>query len=194
MLPREAVPGGCDFRGLRPADARDIKALAGAVSRYGRYLPRPAAEDDPTHKQLIPYVVVRDGAQVFFMERTRAGGDPRLHLKGSLGVGGHLNPVDDGDDPLMDGLRREWREELDAGFQPDFRLAGFLNDDGNAVGAVHLGVVFTVQADGAPVSVRERDKLSGRFVELSEVRAAWDRLETWSQLTLEWLETQDTRR
>jgi predicted NUDIX family phosphoesterase len=102
--------------------------------------------------------------------------------------------VDHGDDPLMDGLRREWREELEAEFEPLFRLAGFLNDDANAVGAVHLGVVFTVEADGAPVGVRERDKLSGRFVELAEVRAAWDRLETWSQLTLEWLEAEPGRR
>lgn len=182
------MPGGCEFRGLRPADATDLATLARAVRRHGRYLPRPEAEDDPAFKQLIPYVVVRDGARVFYMERTRAGGDPRLHLKGSLGVGGHLNPVDDGNDPLMDGLRREWGEELVADFTPTFRLAGMLNDDGNAVGAVHLGVVFTVEADGALVTVRERDKLSGRFVELAEVRAAWDRLETWSQLTLSWLE------
>ncbi len=143
VLPREQVPGGCAFRGLRPARAADLASLADAVAHHGRYLPRPEAEEAPAFKQLIPYVVVRDGARVFFMERTRAGGDPRLHLKGSLGVGGHLNPVDDGDDPLMDGLRREWHEELEADFTPDFRLAGMLNDDGNAVGAVHLGVVFT---------------------------------------------------
>jgi predicted NUDIX family phosphoesterase len=50
------------------------------------------------------------------------------------------------------------------------------------VGAVHLGVVFTVEADGRPVAVREDDKLVGEFVEADAVRAAWDRLETWSQL------------
>jgi predicted NUDIX family phosphoesterase len=194
VLPRADVPGGCDFRGLRSADAADLDVLADAVRRQGRYLPRPAAEDDPTYKQLIPYVVVRDGPRVFYMERTRAGGDPRLHLKGSVGVGGHLNPVDGGHDPLMDGLRREWGEELEAAFEPVFELAGFLNDDGNAVGAVHLGVVFTVEAHGAAVAVRERDKLLGRFLELTEVRAAWERLETWSQLTLEWLEAAERRR
>ena len=62
------------------------------------------------------------------------------------------------------------------------RVAGFLNDDSNPVGAVHLGVVFTVKADGHSVEVRERDKLSGRFARPDEVRQAWDRLETWSQL------------
>ena len=187
VLPREQVPGGCAFRGMRPAGAADLAALLAAVREHGRYLPRPDAEDDPSVKQLIPYVVVRDGDRIFLMERTRAGGDPRLHLKASIGVGGHLNPVDHGDDPLMDGLRREWAEELDSALLPEFRLTGLLNDDDNAVGAVHLGVVFTVETDGAPVAVRERDKLTGRFARPDEVRAAWDRLETWSQLTFEWL-------
>jgi predicted NUDIX family phosphoesterase len=80
------------------------------------------------------------------------------------------------------GLQREWDEELVAAWTPDFRLAGLLNDDSNPVGAVHLGVVFEVEADGRPVSVREVDKLTGRMVAVDEVRSAWDRLETWSQL------------
>ena len=116
------------------------------------------------------------------MERTDAGGDRRLHGKASIGVGGHLNPVDDGEDALMAGLRREWTEELVAGWTPEFRLVGMLNDDTNPVGAVHLGVVFEVQADGRAVEVRERDKLTGGFVTAEAVQAAWDRLETWSQL------------
>lgn len=187
VLPRGAVPGGCDFRGLRATSTADLVGLRDAIRTHGRYLPRPEAEHDPAFKQLIPYVVVRDGEGIFLLERTRAGGDPRLHLKATIGVGGHLNPVDRGSDPLMDGLRREWSEELDAGFSPVFELGGMLNDDTNAVGAVHLGVVFTVEADGAPVAVREREKLSGRFVSPDEVRAAWDRMETWSRLTFDWL-------
>ncbi len=153
-----------------------------AVQARGRYLDRPVAEDDPDHKQLIPYVVVRDGPRVFLMQRTDAGGDARLHGKASIGVGGHLNPVDDGEDRLMAGLRREWAEELEADWEPEFRLVGVLNDDTNPVGAVHLGVVFEVQADGRHVAVRERDKLDGAFVEPYSIREAWDRLETWSQL------------
>lgn len=182
VLPREAVPGGCDFRGVRQTDADALSVLREAVATHGRYLDRPLAEDDPTHKQLIPYVVVRDATAVFLMERTDAGGDPRLHGKASIGVGGHLNPVDEGKDALMAGLRREWEEELEADWEPRFELVGLLNDDTNPVGAVHLGVVFTVEADGRPVAVREHEKLIGQFVGAREVVAAWDRLETWSQL------------
>ena len=182
VLPRADVPGGCDFRGIRQADEGALAALRATVATRGRYLDRPVAEDDPNHKQLIPYVVVRDGTRVFLMHRTDAGGDPRLHGKASIGVGGHLNPVDDGEDALMSGLRREWAEELEADWEPEFELVGLLNDDSNPVGAVHLGVVFSVEARGRDVDVREHDKLIGAFASTDELRESWPRLETWSQL------------
>lgn len=187
VLPRDGVPGGCDFTGVREAGDEAMSALQAAVAADGRFLDRPLAEADPAFKQLIPYVVVRDGALVYLMERTAAGGDPRLHGKASIGVGGHLNPVDEGEDPLADGLRREWSEELVADWEPAFRLVGLLNDDTNPVGSVHLGVVFEVDAAGRSVEVRERDKLTGRFATLADVRAAWDRMETWSRLVAEHL-------
>jgi predicted NUDIX family phosphoesterase len=187
VLPRKLVPGGCDFTGVRPADGDALAGLRQAVAAHGNFLDRPFAEQNPALKQLIPYVVVRDADRIFLMERTDAGGDPRLHGKASIGVGGHLNPVDEGEDPLTDGLHREWAEELLTDWEPRFELVGLLNDDSNAVGSVHLGVVFTVETDGRPVEVREHDKLTGRMVAPAEVRAAWDRMETWSRLVAEHL-------
>ena len=182
VLPRDRVPGGCDFTGVRQATDADLVELQVAIAEHGRYVDRPAAEDDQQLKQLIPYVVVRDGDRVFLMERTTGGGDARLHGKASIGVGGHLNPVDAGEDPLLTGLGREWAEELDAGWQPFFELRGLLNDDSNAVGAVHLGVVFEEQAAGRPVAIREHEKLIGAFAGPAEVMAKWEQLETWSRL------------
>ena len=187
VLPRNRVPGGCDFAGIRGANSAVLGELRSAVTEHGQFLERPVAEESPAFKQLIPYVVLRDGERVFLMQRTDAGGDPWLHGKASIGVGGHLNPVDVGADPLTDGLRREWSEELIADWEPEFRLVGLLNDDSNPVGSVHLGVVFEVEAAGRPVEVRERDKLSGRFATAEEVHEAWDRLETWSRLVAEHL-------
>jgi predicted NUDIX family phosphoesterase len=184
VLPRADVPGGCDFTGVRSAHAAELRDLRRAVASAGRFLERPIAEEDPAFKQLIPYVVLRDGERVFLMERTDAGGDARLHRKATIGVGGHLNPVDDGSDPLEAGLRREWAEELEAAWEPEFRLVGLLNDDSNPVGAVHLGVVFEVQADGRATQVREHEKLTGQFASTDEVAAAVDRMETWSQLVV----------
>jgi len=185
VLPRDEVPGGCDFTGLRPLTAGALEALRARMARAGEWMARELAEDDPTRKQLIPYVVVRDGDRVLLMDRTEAGGDARLHRRATIGVGGHLNPIDDGVDPLGSGLRREWREELEADWEPEFAPIGLLNDDRNPVGAVHLGVVFEVQAGGRRIEVREREKLSGRLASVNELHDAWDRLETWSQLVAE---------
>jgi len=187
VIPRDNVPGGCDFAGIRPADESALAELRAAVRAHGSFMERPTAEESPAFKQLIPYVVVRDGPRTFLMERTTAGGDPRLHRKASIGVGGHINPVDDGVDPLTAGLRREWTEELDADWEPEFRLVGLLNDDSNPVGSVHLGVVFTVEADGRPITVREHDKLTARMADADELRAARDRMETWSRLVVDQL-------
>ena len=74
----------------------------------GTYVPRPRAETDRSLKQIIPYLVLRDGDRIFLMKRTSAGGDARLHDLYSVGVGGHLNPGDGG---ILGGLAREWRED-----------------------------------------------------------------------------------
>ena len=185
VLRPQAVPGGCDFLGLRRIGDANLLELRRALTTEGHWLDRARAEHDPSHKQVIPYVVVRDADRVFLMERTDAGADPRLHRRATIGVGGHLNPVDDGPDLLGSGLRREWGEELTAEWEPEFTPIGLLNDDRNPVGSVHLGIVFEVQAAGRPIDVRERSKLSGHLASLDELRVAWDRLETWSQLVAE---------
>ena len=176
------MPGGCDFTGVRKIAAGGLDQLRATIASVGAWIDRDLAEQDRTHKQVIPYVVVRDGARVFLMERTEAGRDPRLHRRATIGVGGHLNPVDSGSDPLDAGLRREWAEELAADWEPAFTPVGLLNDDRNAVGSVHLGVVFTVDAAARPLEVRERHKLSGRMATVDEIHDAWDRMETWSHL------------
>lgn len=182
VVPRAAVIDGAGWRGVR---ADGVERVLAAVRGEGRFMPRPAAEADPTHKQIIPYLVLRDGADYFLMRRTAAGGDARLHDRRTIGVGGHLNP---GDGDVDGGLRREWREELDADFLPDFRPIGLINDDTNEVGAVHLGIVFVADASGRPVAVREVEKLSGAFVSPDEVAAVVEALESWSRLVFDHLE------
>ena len=152
------------------------------VAREGFFMRRGDAEEDPTHKQVIPYLVLRDGERWFLMRRTRAGGDARLHDRWSIGVGGHLNP---GDVDVLGGLRREWGEELVADFEPVYAPVGLLNDDTTAVGSVHVGFVYVADAGGRPVAIRETDKLEGAFASTAEVAAVRDDLETWSRLVFD---------
>ena len=182
VVPRDVVPDAGGWLGLRSDGLADFLAEA---DRHASFEPRAAMEADPSHKQLIPYLVLRDGDRYFLMRRTKAGGDARLHDRWSIGVGGHLNP---GDNDLAGGLQREWREELDADFVPDLHPIALLNDDTTEVGAVHLGIVVVADAAGRPVRVRETDKLVGAFATAAEVAAVADRLETWSQLVFAALE------
>ncbi len=181
VVPRAAIADAAGWYGLR-TDGLD--AFVAALERDGRYESREAMERDPSFKQVIPYLVLRDGPRYFLMQRTTAGGDARLHGRYSIGVGGHLNPGDGG---LLGGLEREWHEELVADFVPAFRLIALLNDDTTEVGAVHLGAVYVAEAEGRPVAIRETDKLTGAFADPAEVAAVTDRMETWSRLVFELL-------
>jgi predicted NUDIX family phosphoesterase len=176
VIARERVPGAAGWYGLR---TDGMAAFLEDVAAHARFAPRAEMEVDPSWKQLIPYLVLRDGERYFLMRRTKAGGDARLHDRWSIGVGGHLNP---GDRDLAGGLHREWREELHADFEPEFQPVALLNDDTTDVGAVHLGIVVVADAAGRPVRVRETDKLAGAFATAAEVAVVRDDLESWSRL------------
>jgi predicted NUDIX family phosphoesterase len=182
VVPRTAVIDGEDWHGMR---TDGVAGVLDTIAARGEFRVRAEVEVDPAWKQVIPYLVLRDGPRYFLMQRTRAGADARLHDLWSIGVGGHVNP---GDESLLGGLRREWREEIEADFAPDPRLVGLLNDDSTEVGRVHLGVVFEADAAGRPMSIRETSKLTGRFAPVADVWAVADRLESWSQLVLECLD------
>jgi predicted NUDIX family phosphoesterase len=181
VVPRASLPELDGWHGIRAAGLEHILAVVAAEARPH---PRSQAEQDPSHKQVIPYLILRDGPRYFLMQRTKAGGDARLHDRWSIGIGGHLD-ADDGD--VDGGLRREWTEELVSAVLPAWRAVGVLNDDTTEVGAVHLGIVFVADIEGGAVHVRETDKLRGAFATVEEVRAVYDRLETWSALAFDHL-------
>jgi len=81
---------------------------------------------------------------------------------------------------------RELQEEVTvAGPLAGLRPLGILKDDSNAVGQVHVGLVFEAEVNGGAVRVRETDRMTGRFVTLPEARAHRDGMESWSQLLLD---------
>lgn len=157
------------------------------IRRFGVFRPRDRVEDDPSLKQVIPYLVVRGGDRVMLLQRTRAGGEARLFSLYSIGVGGHIAraDVEGAEDFIAAGLRRELEEELVIEGAWSARLVGVLNDEGNAVGQVHFGLVHLVDVPSGQVVIRETDRLTGRLATAAEVRAAYSRMETWSQLVVD---------
>lgn len=155
------------------------------MEESGRFMPRAQAEDDPSYRQIIPYALVKYQDRYFLMRRTRGGGEARLHDLYTLGVGGHINPGDEIGSPLLDGLRRELREE--AGIEHYLaEPVGFIVMRDSPVSLVHAGVVFVVESEDEP-RVMESEKLEGQLASLEEIRAIQDKLEGWSRLVLDWL-------
>ena len=168
--------------GLLTADREEMLDI---IVNHHEFIDRPAAEEDPSYKQIIPYVVLTRKGLVFATRRLNKGGESRLHGKVSIGIGGHINPVDETDrrSVLMKGLERELDEEVYIQRRGELVPQGFINDDGNGVGAVHLGLCFSMEVEGE-VSVKETEKLSGGWMSLRELRGEFDNMETWSQIAL----------
>ncbi|MEZ4462159.1 MAG: phosphoesterase [bacterium] len=124
---------------------------------------RLSLEEDPSRKQVIPYVVISDGNAIFVTARKSTQNEARLHGKLSIGVGGHINEDDvrAENDAIRAGMMRELHEELRIVCDTDPRFCGFINDDSNPVGRVHLGAVFFVIAQAGSVSVNETEKMDG---------------------------------
>jgi predicted NUDIX family phosphoesterase len=153
------------------------------IREHHFFMARAKVEDDPTFQQIIPYVVFRHGDLYFLTHRLRASSEKRLRKQYSLGVGGHINPSDLGaGDPIQDGLKREWEEEViyDGSFEA--KLIGLLNDESSPVSKVHLGVVFLVDGDSPKIAIRETDKLAGELLTLEEMRIYYLGMESWSQM------------
>lgn len=130
--------------------AADAHNLLSDLLEESSFVDRAAAEQDPSFKQLIPYCVLVNDGRVFAYRRTAKGGEGRLHGNWSVGVGGHINPVDgpDGQSAYDLAVRRELSEEaglvLGDELGESAPVVGFIYDPSNEVGRVHLGVVHKV--------------------------------------------------
>jgi predicted NUDIX family phosphoesterase len=158
------------------------------------YRPRSEMEQDPSFKQLIPYVLFRFTApdrSVQLFQYTRGGGqgEKRLHAKRSVGVGGHISSDDAAkktttNDVYREGMLRELTEEVIIETQYRETCVGLINDDETPVGKVHLGVVHICDVDNPNVRPREADILDAGFRPVNELLAEIDRCETWSQIVV----------
>ncbi len=177
--------------GTEPGGGWSRDVLLQRIRERGFFVERRKAEEDSSFKQIIPYCVVRHGSDVLLLKRLGKQGEKRLHHKLSIGVGGHINPVDGSGDLLDLGCERELAEELAIGCRHAKRAVGFINDDASAVGSVHFGVVYRVDLETPTVEVREQEMMEGRLTAVAELRrmaADGANFETWSALVLDRLE------
>lgn len=138
--------GQSPFQGVLTGDeALSLLATVLAPANL-HYRDREEAEQNPEYKQLIPYTVIRAGVHFLRYQRTKKGGESRLHNLWSVGVGGHINPQDGqgGVEAYHAAFQRELLEEISLTTNFTERIIGVLNDDSNSVGQVHFGVIHLV--------------------------------------------------
>ncbi len=189
VVPRTLLEELGMFQGLRTEglDAA-VERLLDPASHF--FMDRAAAEEDSSHKQIIPYCIFRCGSRILHYTRGKAGGESRLHAKISVGVGGHVNPIDMGEgrtgaEAYHAAVTREIEEELDLSGTHSHRIIALLNDESNLVGQVHLGIVHLVDLPTEEVTSREDALTDLGFSELSYLQGdGYERLETWSQFCI----------
>jgi predicted NUDIX family phosphoesterase len=189
---------------IRRALLDEIGSFQGIETDVGRYVPRilerantlfvarARAEEDPSLKQIIPYVVVRKGDRLLHYVRGKGSGEKRLVAKGSIGIGGHIN---EGDESLfLPGLgyyeravEREANEEIRIEGSFRSQIVALLNDDSTPVGRVHLGIIHICDLGEENVSKREASITELKFLTLPELVERRDELETWSQICLDFM-------
>jgi predicted NUDIX family phosphoesterase len=191
------------FQGLNFDVARYLPSLLARENNF--FTPRPAAETNPELKQIIPYALLVHEGRVLHYVRGKKAGEQRLAAKGSIGIGGHLNNGETKDlfhaentnyqtnalqdswdtGAYLEGVRREVTEELNLQSNFTNHIVALLNDDANAVGQVHLGVVHIFLLETDQVTKREQMITQLDFLTPQELRARRENLESWSQICVD---------
>ncbi|HEX3998596.1 MAG TPA: phosphoesterase [Pirellulales bacterium] len=190
VVPTELFHRLGHFQGFSPDVERYLAELLSP--EHTSYRPRPEVEQNPSFKQLIPYVIFRHrdaaGRTALFQYTRGSGmGEARLHSKRSVGVGGHISADDRTSDaaaPYFEGMRRELSEEVIVDSPSTERCVGLINDDESPVGQVHLGVVHLVDVERPAVFPRESEIIKAGFRPVEEMLADLSQFETWSQICL----------
>ena len=179
------------FQGLKFDVDRYLRKLF--VSGVPHFMARSQAEADVGYKQLIPYVIMTHRGKYLSYVRGKRAGEARLVGNRSIGIGGHINPVDN-ELPLFDtdyrelyrcAVDREVAEEVTVEATHSDQIVALLNDDSNEVGQVHLGIVHFWTLDSPNVSKQEQMITQMVFASLGELQEVRETLETWSRLCLD---------
>src|SRR6476659_4344041 len=179
------------FHGLNFEPEKYLRALLSRGNNF--FLPRAQAENDPTHKQIIPYALIAHGNTVLHYVRGKKAGEQRLVAKGSIGIGGHMNDTDESlfawdEHAYRAGVEREVNEEIEINSTFEDKIVALLNDDSTEVGRVHLGVVHVFKLDEPNVEKREAMITNLEFLSREQLLKRRDTLETWSQLCVDALD------
>ncbi len=170
VFPRAILDKVGSFQGL----SLDYSKYFDAILSSGTcgFCPRSEAESNFALKQIIPYVLCVHKGEVLTYIRSKTSGESRLMHKASIGIGGHINPLDgtvatrrDLERTVEAALERELSEEVVIKTATKRKMIAVLNDDADEVGRVHFGVIYLVELDKPLVEVNKahREEIARLF-------------------------------
>lgn len=174
------------INGLKPIDFNRYQKL---IRRYKKFMWRSKVEQDPTYKQIIPYLIFTHDNKYFVMRRKSDASEVRLQNKYSLGIGGHIKKEDLKRTNIIEWAEREFKEEVNYRGKYKIEPVGILNDESNAVGQVHTGFVFLLHGNSSQISIRDEHK-EGTLQTLNECLESYGQMENWSQIVIDYLRNQ----
>ncbi|MCD4741518.1 MAG: phosphoesterase [Desulfobacteraceae bacterium] len=154
---------------------------------------REIIEKNQDFKQIIPYIMIQTKDLKYIAVYKRKGSEERLHDLWSIGIGGHINPIDANKNNhslkqiIIAGMQRELGEELEKiGDMDQPVFSGIINEEETDVGSVHLGAVFRILTNNKNSYISGEELVDFQWIETE--KAVTLNLELWSKLTLELIE------
>ena len=191
VIKRELFDEIGTFQGISTEIDKYLPAFLNPSNNF--FIHRELAEDDPTHKQIIPYAIFKHGDKFLRYLRGKKSGEQRLASKSSIGIGGHINQDDFNSsslekDTYLTGIEREINEELIINCDYNNLPIALINDDSNDVGQVHLGVVHLFDLESDQVEAGEANIENLEFLSSEDLLREKDNLESWSQICVDQLD------
>lgn len=160
------------------------------------WMRRGDCETDPRYKQVIPYVIYYDIAKDAYLSYYRKAGDGRLLGSLSIGVGGHINPCDSSTKQItsinpvvLNNINRELAEELGILYIKSWDwwlyFRGFIYDNDNEVGKVHVGLTFLKPIQLSTEFNFEDTEHIFKVMPYDQLRKEYNNLETWSKIAFD---------
>jgi predicted NUDIX family phosphoesterase len=150
---------------------------------------REQIEKNSNFKQIIPYIIILTTDLKYIAVYKRKGSEERLHDLWSIGIGGHINPIDAFKNPnsikeiIIAGMQRELDEELEqVGGNDEPVFTGIINEEETDVGSVHIGAVFKILTNHKKDYVSGEELVEFQWFETEKIGKL--NLELWSRLAL----------
>lgn len=165
---------------------KSTRAFEENVKHRGFFIERSYVEEDDRFLQIIPYVVISKGQLVLTYQRKL--GDARLVNKVSVGVGGHVNPIDKGSDCVVNAAHRELGEEIPVLMDKNVNLwpVGYVYNSNDAVGRVHFGFVYKLDVESTSLQIDDlifdTEEGIGKVKYVSDIKLT--SVEAWSAYCL----------